>query len=79
MPQFTRPSQVTIVQNERGEGKLVITLELNINLNANGMQATIAAVNSAKAAAVEEDEEVGFEIPDFGSSEQIKFGKKVGD
>lgn len=80
MPQVIKPSNITIVQGENGTGKLLITLELNINLNADGMQASISAQKSSpQPIAAEEDEVVGFEIPDFNATDQINFGKDVRD
>ncbi len=70
MPQIHRPS--TVVVTTQGETHLKITLELNINLNSNGVEATISAAHA------KEEEEVDFKhvIPDF-SSQAIEFGKSV--
>lgn len=85
MPQVIRPSTITIQNGENGVGKLIITLELNINLNANGVQAVVPgqveaqAVVPSKPKYTPDDDHVDFVIPDFGSSESINFGKKVKD
>lgn len=82
MPQVVRPSNVTIVNGPDGMGKLLITLELNINLNTNGVQVT-AGKEQPVATPVklegtpQEPDDFNFEIPDFGSGERINFGREV--
>ncbi len=74
MVQYIKPSTV-IVTNKQGEGHLKITLELNINLNANGIQASISAAGNTPA---NPDEYYGFEIPTFeDETPEFEFGKKV--
>ena len=83
MPQVSRPSSITILNGENGSGKLVITLELNINLNTNGIQAAISDVIEPQSVPTppkkswKDDDPIDFVIPDFGSSEIINFGKKA--
>lgn len=81
MPQVIRPSNITIVNGDNGVGKLIITLELNINLNTNGVQAFTGEIQGQPTPKVnqDEDDKFNFEIPDFGAGEKINFGKKVGE
>jgi hypothetical protein len=79
--QVFRPSTV-IASNAGAETHLKITLELNINLNSNGIEATIAAT---QAKVLETDTDIQDKktdivphiIPDFNPSPTIEFGKKV--
>ncbi len=78
MPQVIRPSHITITNGDNGVGKLIITLELNINLNTNGVTiADDAKPNISNIPKVNQDDKFDFEIPDFSSGEQIKFGKNA--
>jgi regulatory protein YycH of two-component signal transduction system YycFG len=69
-----RPNTV-IVSNNGGESHIKITLELNINLNSNGIQASVTATE-AKTVDDEIEKDFEFAIPDF-ESKAIDFGKKV--
>jgi len=74
MAQRITPTRVVTVTKE-GECHLIITLELNINLNAqNGVGNVSASVQSLDRAEVEEDN-VEFTMPDFTSTKLVDFGK----
>jgi hypothetical protein len=70
MPALIRPGTVKVVTNE-GEVQMLITLELNINLNTSGMIENV----EAKAKVEPKKEESIWEIPDFGT-QKIDFGKR---
>lgn len=87
MPQVVRPSTTVVFpQGDKGPVEFKITLELNVNINSNGVQADVANVVSSQAAPVKkteqkveknDDEDVAWMIPDFGTSETLNFGKDV--
>ena len=66
----------TQVTTKQGEATIQITLDLNINLNSDGIT---TSVNEASAKQVEEKEEKpNWAIGDFSPpKKKIKFGKKV--
>lgn len=69
------PTKVVTVTKD-GECHLVITLELNINLNSvgdNGNRVT-ASIQSHDRADIDDDN-VEFTIPDFSSGQMLDFGK----
>ena len=66
------PGSVKILTQE-GEVHVLITLELNINLNSDGIQ---TVVSKEKTEVKEKDSDI-WEIPDFGSSPKINFGKNA--
>lgn len=73
MPALIKPGSVKVITQE-GEVQVSITLELNINLNSDGVVA--AAVISEKEKVIEKKKEDSiWEIPDFESS-TINFGKR---
>jgi hypothetical protein len=74
MPNVVRPSTV-IISNGASEGHLKITLELNINLNSNGIQASVTAAEAKED--VGHDKEFEFAIPEFESQNKVDFGKSV--
>jgi hypothetical protein len=76
MAQRITPTKVVTVTKD-GECHLVITLELNINLNSvnSGGEAVSASIQSHDRASVEEDN-VDFTIPDFSSGGTFNFGKE---
>jgi predicted membrane protein len=75
MPQLIRPTEKTtiITQTKNGECRVNITLDLNINLNSDG----VASVSVGKVAQQHEDENVKWEIGDFSPKKKVKFGKEV--
>jgi hypothetical protein len=80
MPQHVRPSTVIVTNaGSVSEGHLKITLELNINLNSNGIEATVTSTEQVKKTT--EDDFTGFEVPDFKpfklQQQTLPFGKKV--
>lgn len=70
MAQLLRPGQVRVITKD-GECVVAITLELTINLNDNGVRATVVE----KEEVVEKPKETPWEIPDFTSSPKINFGR----
>ena len=77
MPQLIRPTESTIIINKtkNGECQVKITLDLNINLNSDGI---IASVSAGKDGKKQEDENIAWEIGDFSPKKKVKFGKEVG-
>lgn len=74
MPALIRPGSVKVVTQD-GEVHVLITLELNINLNSDGL-ASVGETNVETKKMVEtKKEDPAWDIPDFGSS-TINFGKR---
>lgn len=73
MPQLIRPQEVKVITKD-GECQVSIVLELNINLNTDGMAVSAQAIKQDK----QEKPKSGtnWEIPDFEASPRINFGKK---
>lgn len=78
MPQHIRSSKISMPP---GETHLTITLELNINITAEGAQATVGTVQAAKVKddSTSKDDDVVFMVPDFSATPLIEFGEKVED
>jgi hypothetical protein len=77
MPQLIRPTETTttiINKTKNGECQVKITLDLNINLNSDGV---VASVSAGKSGQKQEDENVAWEIGDFSPKKKVKFGKEV--
>lgn len=72
MPQLIKPGSVKILTQD-GEIQVSISLELTINLNADGLKVD-AQTTEVKAQKVEEKSSEWL-IPDFGPSQKINFGK----
>lgn len=75
MPALIRPGSVKVVTQD-GEVQVSITLELNINLNSNGL-VTSSAVETVKEPLQKKEENTEWEIPDFGTSPKLSFGKNI--
>ena len=74
MVQVIKPHDVKVI-TQQGEVKVSIVLELNINLNADGLSVTSRTVASEAVPSVgRKEDEVEWAIPDFANS-KIKFGK----
>jgi len=71
MVQLIKPSEVRVI-TQQGECTVSIVLELNINLNAEGLRTTTKAVSDLTPP--KEAEQVEWAIPEFTTS-KIKFGK----
>ena len=65
MAQVLKPSEVKIITKD---GELEITLKLDINVKSEG---TVTNVKEEKKA----EDKANWEIPDFGPSPKLKFGK----
>lgn len=73
MPALIKPGSVKVITQD-GEVHVLITLELNINLNSDGL--TSLDVNTETQKATEKKiDDTAWAIPDFESS-SIEFGKK---
>ncbi|RTK96611.1 MAG: hypothetical protein EKK64_03235 [Neisseriaceae bacterium] len=77
MPRLIKPGQVTVLTQD-GEVQVTIVLELNINLNSEGISASVRELKTEeKAAEKKHIEEIpNWEIPNFENKNKIKFGKK---
>lgn len=73
MAQRNVPHTVKIISHE-GEVTVNIVLELNINLNANGIQVAATVMSQPD----EEKVEKLYEIPNFSSNRIHQFGKVEG-
>jgi len=78
MAQLITPNTVKVV-SQNGEVTISLKLDLNINLNQNGGIASIDATDTGneitKKIIKKSDDDVQWEIPDFGPSKKINFGK----
>ncbi len=75
MAQVLKPSELKIVTKD---GELEITLKLDINININQSDVSVKTeASNAKTKDVKPsiDEKTNWEIPDFGPSPKLKFGK----
>jgi hypothetical protein len=72
--QVLKPSEVKIITKD---GELEITLKLDINININ--QSDIVVKSEGTVTKVKEEtkleDKANWEIPDFGPSPKLKFGK----
>lgn len=77
MPQLIKPSEATVItQTKQGECSVKISLDLNINLNSDGVVSVQEAKVKQVSAAKEEDK-VDWTIGDFSPKKKVKFGKPV--
>lgn len=77
MAQLITPNTVKVV-TQNGEVTISLKLDLNINLNQNGGIASIDATDSGSEIVKKinkKPDDVQWEIPDFGPSKKINFGK----
>jgi hypothetical protein len=76
MAQLLKPQNVKIVTKD---GEIVISLQLDININLNQLGApTVSSgvsLPEQKTTTSSKQDDVAWEIPDFGPTEKIKFGK----
>ena len=78
MPQLIKPESTIIInKTKNGECQVKITLDLNINLNSDGVVASVSAGSVGKGGQKQEDENVAWEIGDFSPKKRVKFGKEV--
>lgn len=73
MPSLIRPGSVKVVTQD-GEIHVAISLELNINLNTDGV-IRVTAETEAKKESAEKAENTAWAIPDFTPT-RIDFGKR---
>jgi hypothetical protein len=78
MVRLLKKKDVQVV-TKNGECEVHITLDLNISLNADGLQIGASAGGSGSSNKdKDEDEDFEWAVPDFGlESTQVDFGKKV--
>jgi hypothetical protein len=79
MPQLIKPGNVKIMTNN-GEIQVSISLELNVNLNTDGMQLVSAGAQVTNISEPKKEEKIkepsmNWAIPDFDNAPQINFGK----
>lgn len=77
MPQRISPAKIrtqTITQD--GEVHLLITLDINLNLNSDGINVSVKSGNSVTEEIVD-DNKIHYPIPDFSSSSGLNFGKNL--
>ena len=77
MAKLITPNTVKVV-TQNGEVTIYLKLDLNINLNQNGGIASIDATDSGSEIVRKvgkKSDDVQWEIPDFGPSKKINFGK----
>lgn len=75
MAQLLKPQNVKVVTKD-GEVVISLQLDININLNQSGtIDVTGSASNVATNLKKQEDDKTVWEIPDFKTIEKIKFGK----
>ena len=74
MPALIKPGQVKVLTQD-GELQITIVLELNINLNNNGISASVKELQTEEKKIEDKKENTNWEIPNF-ESKKIKFGKK---
>jgi hypothetical protein len=80
MVQLIKPNTVKVVTKD-GEIQVSIAIELNINLNTDGLSLNNNFANNAanvtSKVEVKKEEKTNWEVPDFESSSKIiNFGKK---
>jgi hypothetical protein len=74
MAQLIKPQEVKVITKD-GQLEVFISLELNINLNQNGLDVTAQAKEVKTINRPKEEENTAWAIPDFTSSPKINFGK----
>lgn len=76
MAQRISPTKIVTVTKD-GVSHLVITLELNINLNSKSEDGQVVSASIKSPDRVDvDDDNVDFEIPDFSSGHFLNFGKE---
>ena len=76
MVRLLKKKDVQVV-TKNGECEVHITLDLNVSLNADGLQVGVSA-NQSKSSS-DPDEDFEWAVPDFNpdDSQQVDFGKEV--
>ena len=75
MVRLLKKKDVQVV-TKNGECEVHITLDLNISLNADGLQLGVSAGQSKSSS--DPDEDFEWAVPDFNTdSQQVDFGKEV--
>jgi hypothetical protein len=77
MVQIIQPYKTKVLTKD-GEIQVFISLELNVNLNSDGLQIKSKIAEAKQIEDKVEDREMEWLIPDFtDEAPKIKFGKKV--
>lgn len=77
MVQLIKPAETKVI-TKNGEATLQITLDLNINLNSNGLSASVQPTEIKEEKEEKNEESSDWAIGDFSPpKKKIKFGKKV--
>ena len=74
MASIIRPSETRVVTKD-GECHVSIALEITIKLDGDGIVLAANAQSAEQKKQQEEDDKVNFAIPDFSSTQKLKFGK----
>jgi hypothetical protein len=72
--QVHKPSELKIVTKD-GELEISIKLDINVNINQSDIVVKADAVATKIKENKELEEKANWEIPDFGPSPKLKFGK----
>ncbi len=77
MPALIKPGHVKVL-TQNGEVQVTIVLELNINLNSEGLSASVRELKATEEKTENKkiEENPDWEIPSFENKNKIKFGKK---
>jgi len=76
MPQRITPAKIeTRTITQEGEVHLLITLDINLNLNSDGLKLSINGTNASSV--TQEEDKVHYPIPDFSSGNGLSFGKSL--
>lgn len=73
MPQLIRPNVTKLITKD-GEIDVHISIDVNLNLTTDGLLIGVGGV--AASTKEERDDDVEWQIPDFKSMSNIKFGEK---
>jgi hypothetical protein len=72
MPSKIKPTTIKNIYTQNGECKIEISLEIDINVNSDGVNVGVTPKTQSESP---QEEKVDWAIPDFGNSPKIKFGK----
>jgi hypothetical protein len=76
MPNLIQPNTVKIVTKE---GEIIVSLQIDLNINLNQSGTTFTSNNSSgsgnSSSSNKKDDDFEWAIPDFQKSEKVNFGK----
>jgi hypothetical protein len=76
MAHLIKPGDIKVI-TKNNELFVNIALELNIKLDGNITSLNVEASGSAPFESKKEEDKVNWAIPDFGSTNKLKFGKET--